>query len=277
MIFMQPIGGLCNRMRSIGSAIELSRHTDHPLHIYWVCNFEINCKLSDLFDLPEKIFTLSEVYIPNRVIRFSLERLADISFSTYPHYRLKYNVTPYPRETILPRITAAKHVYIRTDQPFYFSPTPFTCFTPKPFLQEKINAYRGDNLIGIHIRRTDNVKSSENSPLYRFIHCMIQEIETDSRTRFFVSTDDPQIETHLRNQFQDRIITHTKRSLDRNNPLAIQDAVIDLYSLANCRKLIGSYWSSFTETAGQINQIKKVIISSELPIQNRVQSTEENL
>ena len=49
------------------------------------------------------------------------------------------------------------------------------------------------------------------------------------------------------------------RNFIHNDPRGIQDAVIDLYSLANCRKLIGSYWSSFSEVAAQLRGIELVI------------------
>ena len=39
----------------------------------------------------------------------------------------------------------------------------------------------------------------------------------------------------------------------------MQDALIDLWCLAASRKIIGSYWSSFTDTAADMGGIEKVI------------------
>ena len=39
----------------------------------------------------------------------------------------------------------------------------------------------------------------------------------------------------------------------------MQDALLDLYCLAAAKKLIGSYWSSFTDIAADMKGIEKVI------------------
>jgi hypothetical protein len=48
----------------------------------------------------------------------------------------------------------------------------------------------------------------------------------------------------------------TKRCWIRNLQKGIQDAVVDMYCLAGCQKIIGSYFSSFSEVAAQINGIE---------------------
>jgi hypothetical protein len=81
-----------------------------------------------------------------------------------------------------------------------------------------------------------------------------------SKRATFLATDSPDEEKRLREIFAYRIITHPKRSVDRQNPQAIKDALIDLFCLSKCKKIIGSYWSSFTETACELNNIERVII-----------------
>jgi hypothetical protein len=41
---------------------------------------------------------------------------------------------------------------------------------------------------------------------------------------------------------------------------AARDAVVDLYCLAGCRKLLGSYYSTFTDTAAAIHGIPLEIV-----------------
>ena len=43
----------------------------------------------------------------------------------------------------------------------------------------------------------------------------------------------------------------------RDEPAAIADAVADLYALSGCSKIIGSYWSSFTDTAAELRGIER--------------------
>lgn len=93
-------------------------------------------------------------------------------------------------------------------------------------------SYREENMIGVHVRRTDNRRSIAHSPIEKFIEYINQEIKKDNNVKFFLATDDSSVEIKLQTIVPNKIIVHRKKSLDRNNPLAIQDAVIDLYCLA---------------------------------------------
>ena len=46
---------------------------------------------------------------------------------------------------------------------------------------------------------------------------------------------------------------------------AIKDALIDLYGLSRCRLILGSYWSSFSETAAAIGGSELLIVRESLP------------
>lgn len=267
MIILQPVGGLCNRMRSIDSAIELSEKIEQPLRIIWVSNSDINCKFSEIFSVPPEINILTEIKINSRLIGAPLEQLSRIYYSNFQNLYFNIMSTPQGNEIHPEILSTTPQIFIRSDQPFYPAKAPFTYFFPKKPLQQCIDSYRNENRIGVHIRRADNINSIKHSPLLKFIEYMSEEIDSSAGVTFFLSTDDPEVETKLRKTFKEKIFTHPKRSLNRNNPQAIQDAVIDLYSLANCRKLIGSYWSSFTDTAWQLRQINKIIIGPEQPVQ----------
>ena len=87
-----------------------------------------------------------------------------------------------------------------------------------------------------------------------------KEIETMKAVRFFLSTDDPKEEALLKERFGNRIIINPKTSIDRNNPIAIQEALLDLYSLSRCRKIYGSYYSSFSDVAAIWGRVNKNIL-----------------
>ena len=143
-------------------------------------------------------------------------------------------------------------VHIATCSSFYPSGAPFKDFQPVQALQSQIDSYTNlfNNAVGVHIRRTDNRKAVEYSPTEFFLSAMERMIHDDSRVEFFLATDDPQEETRILEAFSGRrVIVHKKRSFLRNEPAAIQDALIDLYTLSKCTKIIGSYWSSFTDVA----------------------------
>jgi len=91
---------------------------------------------------------------------------------------------------------------------------------------------------------------------------MKQEILVDSETTFYLATDCKETKMTLQRLFQDRIISR-KRDLARGSRAGGRDAVIDLYSLSYTNKLLGSYWSSFSDTAAELRGIKKIICKDE--------------
>ncbi|WP_157259985.1 hypothetical protein [Chamaesiphon minutus] len=278
IIYVKPIGGLCNRLRVIDSALTLARQNHSYLHVIWHLNAELNCRFEDLFELPTSIDKIEQPQTSDLLNR-AVEKLyrtkiggliqnfylKDVfkSFDlvlTYDRMDRYHNL--HYRDCNFPELTAAKRAYITTPHSFYPAARPFRDFVPVKRLQQIIDEYSQnfDRVVGVHIRRTDNRQSSAASSTAGFIELMQAEIQKDDRTKFFVATDSELEEHNLKLMFPDRIVTYPKQSLDRNNPKAIQDAVIDLYCLSKCRKLIGSYYSSFTALAYQIHNIDYTIV-----------------
>jgi hypothetical protein len=152
---------------------------------------------------------------------------------------------------------------LRTEEQF-FVPADFKALRPVAALQAVIDRYvaQFEGTVGIHLRRTDNARAKQASPTDLFIAAMERELEMNAASRFFLATDDPEEEILLQKRFGDRLIMHPKRSRRRDDPLAIQDAVVDLYCLAACRRIYGSFWSSFSETAQQLGSAELLILQS---------------
>jgi hypothetical protein len=280
VICVKPIGGLCNRLRTIDAAIALATANDSYLQVIWQLNADLNCRFEDLFDLPPSIDRIVQIDTSDRLNRFVEKiyrtKIGGIIQSLYFKYVLRSfdlvltydRMESYHARNYLgcdfPQLTADKRVYITTVHRFYPADRPFIDFVPVERLQKIITkiAENFDNVIGVHIRRTDNRQSLAHSPTTAFIELMQAEICTDNNTKFFVATDSQLEEEQLRQTFPDRIVTYQKQSLDRDDPAAIEDAVIDLYCLSKCRKLIGSYYSSFTDTAHQIEEIDYTIVKT---------------
>jgi hypothetical protein len=134
----------------------------------------------------------------------------------------------------------------------------------------------------VHIRRTDN-QWRDHSPTGEFVRLMEEEIGKGPDRLFFVATDGSEEEERLKRLFPGRIISHRKRTLDRNSPEGVKDAVVDLYCLARCGKVIGSHRSSFSEAAAQIGQCPLVIaqktglVSQKVDGQLKVQADEKSV
>lgn len=92
---------------------------------------------------------------------------------------------------------------------------------------------------------------------------MHAEIDIDPTTRFFVATDDPVEEACMRDTFGHRVFAHPKR-LTRNRPDGIRDALVDLLCLFRTRRVIGSFYSSFSEAAAEIGGVELVVIDRQV-------------
>ncbi|MBN1147304.1 MAG: hypothetical protein JXA78_08610 [Anaerolineales bacterium] len=268
MLVVAPIGGLGNRMRVVDSSIALSKATGQSLRLIWLLNPSLNCKFDELFILPESIerITYLDMYSLAGKLFWRLCRAYFSRF--YDLYLLQADVVGLlQRGERFEELVAGKRVYIATYSSYYPSPQPFAELAPIPPLQARIAAMTAGfgDVIGVHIRRGDNLRSTRYSQTASFIELMSAELSENDDTKFFLATDSPDEEARLKDEFPGRMITYEKTALDRNDPRAAQDALVDLYCLSRCRKLIGSYWSSFTDTAWQINNIERLIIREGTP------------
>lgn len=92
---------------------------------------------------------------------------------------------------------------------------------------------------------------------------MKAEIAADPEVRFFLATDEKKEEAILREHFGEKLLTNENRVIDRNSVQGMHDAMIDLFSLAATDKILGSYWSSFTDVAASMRGIPKVIVGED--------------
>lgn len=157
--------------------------------------------------------------------------------------------------------------------------------SPRPDLARAIADFADAHLLsertGVHIRYTDNLATQRDwvgkiegfrpelvSRLEGFEKYIAGEIDARPDARLFLATDNPSVERRFRKRFGRHIITYPKtyrgilsrwlarlrygRTV-RTTPMSI--AVIEFYLLARCRKLVGTYFSSFAELACVINGV----------------------
>jgi len=269
MITVKTYGGLANRMRVIDSAYQICLKTGHDLGILWEMSWELNCSFHKLFE-PVDIFSVSEFYKSKygkkaesfihksfRIFGLNLP----FGYDTYIFNRsIESSIRNNSATGLFPE---GANIYLSTVHQFMKGEKSFSYFKPIKELQLKIDENTGkysDKTVGIHIRRTDNVKSILSSPREAFIEKMKSEIAQDKNTMFFLATDSVDEEKQLRAVFPDRIITHEKE-LSRNSSRGIQDALVDIYCLSCTKKIIGSFYSSFSEVAAQIGEIPLELIN----------------
>ena len=96
----------------------------------------------------------------------------------------------------------------------------------------------------------------------KFAEIMSEMLAAGYCDRFFLATDSAELERRFVERFGKSLVVHSKQSYDRSVETSIKEAVVDLYCLAACKRIIGSYWSSFSETAAQIGNKELLVVDT---------------
>jgi hypothetical protein len=266
LIFLEPIGGLANRIRVIATAISLSKKLNKKLFIVWNENYELNCPFKKLFEPIENVNFVEKRRI-DRFIKRSVQNSINAKNKAKlinAFFGIDYCLTDedHPFNDLYERLISYKNIYIKTCQRLNEDTNWFKVFKPINIIEDKIGLLTNkftNNTVGIQIRRTDNIYAIEESPLKLFIKKMDELIALNPSVVFFLTTDDLNVESELKSLYEGRVISHQKE-LSRTTQIGIQDAVADLFTLSKTNLILGSYWSSFSEVAAWIGHTSLQII-----------------
>lgn len=256
-IIIAPISGLCNRMRVVASACALAEGHSLPLTIAWQATPDCNAHFDELF-LPlqaDKVLLVRSRFFHtpatkrNLLLPFLLRK--GRGFSECRCF------CPHDEQHFLRLAQEHKRLYVDTCYALFPYPAALVrrLFVPLPSLQERIEALAEQltgRSLGIHIRRTDNAMAIRHSSLEGFIAAIDQRIELGEADSLFLATDDEQVKAQLRARYGARLHT-APRPAARNTRQGMEDALVELWTLARTHSLVGSYYSSFSDTAAELS------------------------
>lgn len=324
-IVLRPMGGLCNRLRTIDSFIDICKRNEFALEVLWTSDVTLNSSFNSLFK--ELALTNIEIKIIECPQGFPEQNLIKIGKRENGEYAINLNQTRNriknivkqfifssklnkEHNSILKELKQLDYDAIITndelekiynseekldlsiralDIEFFENVAPFLnktlnkqniiyincCYRveelksnyeylkPTNEIQNKIDNITKEfsrNTVGLHVRRTDHKVSKSMSTNDKFKYVVDKEIQQNENVKFYLSTDDPNFKDEFLNSYSSRIITNSVESYDRNNSMAIKDAVIDLFCLAKCQKIYGSHQSSFSQTAADLGNMKEFIV-----------------
>ena len=270
-LFIEPLCGLANRMRVIASALEFKKQFGCEVFCIWSENSELNAPFNKLFEdvdglnfIPKskKMKVLLPDFHPNFIVRL----LAKISNKIlgFNHCIRAKDVHRLVDTNILYDIVKNNKgaIYLRSYNIDYNWDTEHfnSVFRPKRAIMERIESIyskfsRYSEVVGLHIRRTDNAIAIANSPIELFINEIENKIKDNDNAGFFLATDDKDTEDLLQKLYPGKIIVEQK-NLNRDSLEGIQDAVVDMFALSKTSMIYGSYWSSFSTISGKIGGIE---------------------
>jgi hypothetical protein len=264
---LEPLGGLGNRMRVLSSMLWLNKIFDSQIICYWINNEALNASFETLFEpIPEIDFISKPPYYkyyksPSKakgVLKLTSRLITIIEgVNLYVDDQYIYDQVKKHSKNIIDIVKHHKKAYFKTCEHFGDGYSEIGRFKPVKQISDKISltcSQFNHHTIGIHIRGTDHKIAQSNSPLKLFIKTMEEEIVHNKQRNFFISTDEESVEQELFKKFGKRIIVHNK-VFSRNTLTGVQDAVVDMFSLAKTSKIIGSYWSSFNYAAAKLGNV----------------------
>lgn len=268
MLIICPEGGLANRLRVLASALQVRNDLQCNLTCYWVQRVgELVAPFDHLFEpITDLLIREPPIYLGQLkpvLSRYRWKRLfLHVWNRRFGVARYLYEDSSHPG-AIAKALPAARRllarpfgapVLIHTWQGFGAYQYSLKLFLPIAELQARIDALVSASespIIGIHVRRTDHSTAIRLSPLDGFFHAADGALEQHSAAQLFLCSDDEGVRSSFRQRYGTRVLV-SDAQLSRSSTAAIQDAVVDLFSLARCSRIIGSYHSSFSELAAMI-------------------------
>ena len=294
MFYIEPESGLCNRFRVIDSAIQLAKHRNTKVKVIWKVNHDVGAEFLDLFQPFETSTGIAKVvndytsdfhnigyhqYFKGikKLIKPALIDIPDWdNTDAWKKYTRIYDTLPLGRneydsvfEKELKKCWDEKwpgrSYYIRTYSRFFGNVrSDYSMFKPTSeidLVSKKILDQFPEYVVGVHIRRSDNIDAINASPTDKYLLKMDKEMQANPKVKFFLATDSEVERENIVGIFKDRVLFQTS-ALVRNDLQGIKDALTELICLSKTNKIIGSSCSSFTETAISYNGMKdyKIIL-----------------
>lgn len=276
MIIVEPCAGLGNRLLGLASAHTVAEKLGRELVVMWKREVGCNIRADELFDLPMQVIEISENgFKKEPIARWKGDRVKKQWRKKAGRFFSCDDVEQIKREqgyeALYRMIEQEPVVYIKAFGPICEVGAPDYAFLrPAPGIMEKgagLFERLTGNTVGVHVRRTDHTEAIANSPIDVFVEKMQQELAAEQETKFFVATDDATVREELRQKLpQATLIFPESGIIDRNSREGLRDALIEMLALSKCRKIIGSYNSTFSLLPSYIGNIP-LVIAAQKPAQ----------
>lgn len=269
-LVINPIGGLANRMRALASGITLAKEIGCDYRIVWMCNSELNATMEDIFNLPDDVKT--RIKYPSNItysLKYSAPRKKNLYLSQFiapllfgkafrdssPKFLRMIQDNDYEsiKDITASTLHSGKDVLIQSGLNYYpFSTHLYrSIFKATDEIEKKADSIMnilGEEAIGFHIRRTDNKESIKHSPDALFMSEMDAKISENPKVKFYLATDDERTKKEFSGKYGDRIV-FSKKAANRHTMEGIKQAATEMLVLSKTRRIVGSYYSSFSEAA----------------------------
>ena len=274
---LKPIGGLCNRLMAIDSAISLCEKLGLHLKVIWIRDKWLNAGYDDLFKslkakIPVEIVEYESVPIlySDKTLYKPKQRLYNAFLKLLQRIKFGHVLHGYEVKKILEEksdlgatLPATKQIYLaywRRLSPGKIAKSRFIPTSDIATTIRDLSENIGQDYIGIHIRRGDHSIVINESPLKVFIDMIEQYIHYKPTTVFFLASDSMEVKKEIKKLYHNSIIFQTAEEGDRESTSGMKKAVVDLFLLSKSKEVWGNSKSTYIRVASEIgnNEIIEV-------------------
>jgi hypothetical protein len=241
-VHLQVLAGFANRLRALVSGICLAEDYGIKLVVHWSIDHACAARLETLLDPSTLPSFVTFTHLP------LLKAYSCLSADDMAHVKKAWD-----RQK--PLVLKSYGHFHTTDRERWNR--HFRALKPTQEILEAVEArlppFDPSRFLGVHIRRGDNVKSIEQSPLSAFYSFL------DKDDSFLVvATDDEGVRGEMKQRYNGRT-WFPARLLERHTEEGMKEAAIDFFCLARCPKILGSVYSSFTDLAALYGSCELVL------------------
>lgn len=258
-----PYGGLCNRLLFMNSIIEYATKESLLIKCYWFMNSEMYASALSLFDIDCDIIKFVDIdtkHLIGKIFQFFYKVIRKLNLFVVDE--LKFYDSASGKIKSSEFVDAIKGRGLVTGCLNFYDKYSKNNFIPKDkyvnIAKSILKGASDNDLVTIHIRRTDHIDSITNTTNDKVIKIISDEIKLGNKV--FVACDDLKLKSELTSKYPNSIITQNVLTIDRNMFKSIEYALIDLLCLGYGKVLYGSYNSTFSAFAAFLGNTKLIII-----------------
>lgn len=247
----------------MASCLQIAEETDRKITVYWENNNDCRADFTELFQ-PVNLKWVNVKLFTNRNWYLSFSRKRNLYIpGILRSFIFTSQITGCSEclDTTIYKRIRGKRAYIISGYSLTTHYPLHQLFKPIPELQDIIDRQItgfGESVIGIHIRRGDNQQSIQRNSMEDYIRFIKAELAVRPETRFYLASDSLEIKQDLIGRFPDKILSR-KAVLERYSLQGMKDALVDLWCLAATKRIIGSYYSSYSDLAAELGGIDLTI------------------
>ena len=208
MITIQPIGGLCNYLRTIFSYYEYTSENNLELNVIWIKSNACPGYFLDYFEPIPHVSFKTEI---DKDVKIDYKGDGAIMVKNFKPKYDKLKLKSYMKKIIFDKVDILNK-----------------------------------NYISVHIRRTDHIQLAKRRNHYTTDEDFIDFLDKSDKN-IYIATDNKNSYNEFKEKYQERIKFEYHQTNEKSlRQTSLQDAIIDIYMCVYSDDFKGSGWSSFS-------------------------------